>query len=123
QAVATGMRHALRPAPRIADTELPNWLAVALVIAAGLVLLGHGLPLTIAANATVILLVPFVVLGLAVVHVATSGLRARRLLLGGLYAVTAVLTWPVIVLIALGLIEQGFGLKRRIAATAPGGSK
>jgi len=108
---------------KIAETELPNWLAIALVIAAGVVLLGHGLIGTIAANATVILLVPFVVLGLAVVHLATRGVRARGFLLGGLYAVTAILTWPLIVIIALGLIEQGFGLKRRIAAAAPGGTK
>jgi len=123
QAITTGMRRALRPALKIAETELPNWLAIALVIAAGVVLLGHGLIGTIAANATVMLLVPFVVLGLAVVHLATRGVRARGFLLGGLYAVTAILTWPLIVIIALGLIEQGFGLKRRIAAAAPGGTK
>jgi predicted membrane protein DUF2232 len=123
QAITTGMRRALRPALKIAETELPNWLAIALVIAAGVVLIGHGLIGTIAANATVILLVPFVVLGLAVVHLATRGVRARGFLLGGLYAVTAILTWPLIVIIALGLIEQGFGLKRRIAAAAPGGTK
>jgi len=123
QAITTGMRRGLRPALKIAETELPNWLAIALVIAAGVVLLGHGLIGTIAANATVILLVPFVVLGLAVVHLATRGVRARGFLLGGLYAVTAILTWPLIVIIALGLIEQGFGLKRRIAAAAPGGTK
>jgi hypothetical protein len=123
QAITTGMRRGLRPALKIAETELPNWLAIALVIAAGVVLLGHGLIGTIAANATVMLLVPFVVLGLAVVHLATRGVRARGFLLGGLYAVTAILTWPLIVIIALGLIEQGFGLKRRIAAAAPGGTK
>ena len=123
QAITTGMRRALRPALKIAETELPNWLPIALVIAAGVVLLGRGLIGTIAANATVILLVPFVVLGLAVVHLATRGVRARGFLLGGLYAVTAILTWPLIVIIALGLIEQGFGLKRRIAAAAPGGTK
>jgi predicted membrane protein DUF2232 len=123
QAITTGMRRGLRPALKIAETELPNWLAIALVIAAGVVLLGHGLIGTIAANATVILLMPFVVLGLAVVHLATRGVRARGFLLGGLYAVTAILTWPLIVIIALGLIEQGFGLKRRIAAAAPGGTK
>lgn len=116
QAISIRSRRALRPAPAIAETELPNWLAVALAIAAGLALLGPGVLGTLGANATVVLLVPFVVLGLAVVHAATRGLRARRLLLGGLYAVTAILTWPMIAIIALGLIEQGFGLKRRMAA-------
>ena len=31
QAITTGMRRALRPALKIAETELPNWLAIALV--------------------------------------------------------------------------------------------
>jgi hypothetical protein len=29
QAITTGMRRALRPALKIAETELPNWLAIA----------------------------------------------------------------------------------------------
>jgi len=123
QAITTGLHRALRPALKIGETELPNWLAIALVITAALVLFSGGLLGLIAANATVILLVPFVVLGFAVVHVATRGVRARGFLLGALYTVTAVLTWPLIIIIALGLIEQGFGLKRRIAAAAPGGVK
>jgi hypothetical protein len=123
QGVTTGLHRALRPALRIGETELPNWLGIALLIAGGLVLFAGGLLGLLAANATVILLVPFVVLGFAVVHVATRGVRARGFLLGGLYAVTALLTWPLLVIIALGLIEQGFGLKRRMAAAASGGVK
>lgn len=121
QAIAVKGRRALRPAPEIADTELPNWLAIALAIAAGLALLGPGMLGNLGANATAVLTVPFLMLGLAVVHATTRGLRARRLLLGGIYAVTAILTWPVLAIIALGLIEQGFGLKRRFAAPRPGG--
>jgi hypothetical protein len=120
-AIAVKGRRALRPAPEIAATELPNWLAMALAIAAGLALLGPGMLGTLGANATAVLTVAFLMLGLAVVHAVTRGFRARGLLLGGLYAVTAILTWPVLVIIALGLIEQGFGLKRRFAAPRPGG--
>jgi hypothetical protein len=107
---------AARPAPDIATTELPKVMAAGLAIAGGLALLGPGALGVIGANATVVLTVPFLVLGLAVVHAATKGVRARTLLLGGLYAVTAILTWPVIVIVALGLIDQGFGIKRRFAA-------
>ncbi len=121
QAIAVKAGRALRPAPQMAETELPNWLAVALAVAAGLALLGPGMIGTLGANATVVLTVPFLMLGLAVVHAATRGLRSRGLLLGGLYVVSAILTWPVIAIIALGLIEQGFGLKRRFVAPRPGG--
>jgi hypothetical protein len=121
EAIALRARRAARPAPDIAQTELPKALAAGLVAAAALALLGPGTLGAIGANATLVLTVPFLVLGFAVVHAATKGLRARRLLLGGLYAVTAILTWPVIVIVALGLIDQGFGIKRRFAATRPGG--
>lgn len=121
QAVALKTGRSARPAPDIAATELPRVLAAGLAIMAGLALLGPGALGVVGANATVVLTVPFLVLGFAVVHAATKGLRARGLLLGGLYAVTAILTWPVIVIVALGLIEQGFGLKRRFAAPRPGG--
>jgi hypothetical protein len=121
QAMALKTGRAARPAPDIAATELPRIVAAGLAIMAGLALVGPGALGVVGANATVVLTVPFLVLGFAVVHAATKGLRARRLLLGGLYAVTAILTWPVIAIVALGLIEQGFGIKRRFAASRPGG--
>ena len=116
QAFALKTGRAARPAPELAATELPRGLAAAFAVAAGVALLGPGTLGLVGSNATVVLAVPFLVLGFAVVHAATRGLRARTLLLGGLYAATAVLTWPVVVIVALGLIEQGFGLKRRFAA-------
>ena len=121
QSVLLRAGRAARPAPDIATTELPRVLAAGLAIVGGLALLGPGALGVVGANATVVLTVPFLVLGLAVVHAATKGVRARALLLGGLYAVTAILTWPVIVIVALGLIDQGFGIKRRFAAPGPGG--
>jgi hypothetical protein len=116
QAIALKAGRALRPAPDIAATELPRAVSAALVLAAGLALIGPGVLGVIGANATMVLTVPFLLLGFAVVHAATRGFKARGLLLGGLYAATALTTWPVIAIVALGLIEQGFGLKRRLAA-------
>jgi hypothetical protein len=121
EGIALKTGRAARPAPDIAETELPRAVAAALAVAAGFALLAPGALGVIALNVTVVLTVPFLVLGFAVVHAATKGVRARGLLLSGLYVVTAILTWPVIVIVALGLIEQGFGLKRRFAAPRPGG--
>lgn len=121
QALALKTGRAARPAPDIAATELPKLVAAGLAIMAGLGLLGPGALGIVGVNGAVVLTIPFLVLGFAVVHAATKGIRARGLLLGGLYAVTAILTWPVIAIVALGLIEQGFGLKRRFAAPRPGG--
>jgi hypothetical protein len=116
QAIALKAGRALRPAPDIAATELPRGVSLALIAAAALALIGPGVLGVIGTNGTVVLTVPFLLLGFAVVHAATRGFKARGLLLGGIYVGTALTTWPVIVIVALGLIEQGFGLKRRLAA-------
>lgn len=121
QAIVQKSGRAARPAPDISQTELPRALAATLAVSAGIALLAPGTLGLVGANATVLFTVPFVVLGFSVVHAATRGMRTRGLLLGGLYAATAIFTWPVIVIVALGLIEQGFGLKRRFAAPRPGG--
>ena len=121
QAIALRSGRALRPAPDIAETQLSNLLAAALAVAAALAFWAPGTLGLVAANATAVLNLPFLVLGLAVVHAAARGLRGRGLLLGAVYTATAILAWPALAIIGLGLIEQGFGLKRRFAAPRPGG--
>ena len=113
--VRTG--RARRPSPDISATELPRWIPAALGITVLLALLGSGTPKLIAANAVAVLAVAYLILGLAVVHAASRGMRGRPALLGFLYAIMAVLAWPMLVIAALGLIDQLAGLKRRIAAS------
>ena len=122
QAIASRSRRALRPAPDIAETELPNLLVVALAVAAALAFWTSGTLGVIAANVTVVLSLAFLILGLAVIHAAAKGLRGRRLLLTAVYTMIALVGLPGLAIIGLGLIEQGFGLKRRFAAPRPGGA-
>jgi hypothetical protein len=122
QAIASRSGRALRPAPDIAETELPHLLAGALAVAAALAYWTSGALGVVAANAAVLLSLPFLILGLAVIHAAAKGIRGRRLLLTAVYTMIALVGLPALAIIGLGLIEQGFGLKRRFAAPRPGGA-
>jgi len=61
------------------------------------------------------LLMAFAMLGFAVLHAITRGMSARALVLGALYAATAILGWPVLAISILGLAETAFNIRNRFA--------
>jgi hypothetical protein len=63
------------------------------------------------------LLMAYGVLGFAVLHAITRGMKARGLVLGCIYAAVLVIGWPVFALCLLGLIETAIDLRARIART------
>jgi hypothetical protein len=103
----------------MADLALPPALPMALVAAALAWAIADGALGFIGRNAAVILLVPFLFLGLAVVHAFARASRFRSWLLVSAYGSMLVLGWPVLLVAILGLFEQGLGLRRRIAGGPP----
>jgi hypothetical protein len=61
------------------------------------------------------LLMAFAMLGFAVLHAITRGMRSRAIVLPTVYAATIVLGWPVLVLSLLGLAEAAFKIRHRVA--------
>jgi hypothetical protein len=61
------------------------------------------------------LLMAFAMLGFAVLHAITRGMRSRAIVLPTVYAATIVLGWPVVVLSLLGLAEAAFNIRHRVA--------
>ena len=61
------------------------------------------------------LLMAFAMLGFAVLHAITRGMSARALVLGAVYAATAILGWPVLAISILGLAETAFNIRNRFA--------
>lgn len=107
-----------RPWPDIPSMELPRGAALGLLAGFG----GSLLPglLSVAAElVAATFLFAFMLLGLAVMHMATRGVPARGLILVALYALTL---QPLagVFLAGLGLSEQLFGLRRRLAARRGG---
>jgi hypothetical protein len=122
QGALAGFGWACRPAPSLAKITLPWWALVPLVLALLAATLGRNLPegdevAFAGSNLTVILLVPFLFLGLGVVHALTQRSTRRTWLLAGVYGAVLIFGWPIPLIVALGVIEQWVGLRRRYVAT------
>ncbi|HEY4136705.1 MAG TPA: DUF2232 domain-containing protein [Alphaproteobacteria bacterium] len=117
QSLLARSRHSRRPAPRYAAVELPSWYAsaTAAVAAAALVTpwMDLGALTFVARNAALAMLVPFFLVGLAVVHVWTRRWPARGVTLTGCYLLLLVFGWPVLLVAGLGFMEQWLLLRRR----------
>jgi hypothetical protein len=105
-----------RPWPDLAAMSFPRPLALMLIGAAIVTMLGGMLGI-VAGVLVAGLLMAYGVLGFAVLHAITQGLSARGLVIGGVYAAVLVIGWPVLALCLLGLIETAIDLRARIART------
>lgn len=109
-----------RPGAAMASLELPVWMAgMPLLIIPAALLPGETVGI-LARNILLILLVPFLFLGLAALHrLAARGGASRTVLLVAMYLFILFVGWPVVLVIGLGLIEHGLGLRRRTVAACP----
>ena len=115
QGALVRMGHPRRPSPIWREVRLPRWLAPVLAIAVVAALVTGEIG-TYGINAAVISTLPFMLVGLAVLHAVSSRWPARGLALGLVYATTVILGWPAIVVAALGVIDQWIPLRRPQAA-------
>lgn len=110
-----------RPEPAWSALSLPSWLMTATAAASLAALVGRGTTVGfVGGNAALALCVPYVFLGFATAHALSAKLAWRRPLLWGLYLATFVLGWPVLLMAALGFVEDWTGLRRRVAGERPG---
>jgi hypothetical protein len=110
--VSGGLR---RPWPDLAAITFPP-MALTLLAAA---LAGSFLPGIAGLVGTIFtasLLMAYALLGLAVMHKLSQPLKARGLMLGGLYALIAVFGWPLLAMALVGLADSAFDLRGRAAA-------
>jgi len=61
------------------------------------------------------LLMAYALLGFAVLHHITRGMKARPLLLGGAYVSVMVLGWPALLMMLLGLADTALNIRGRVA--------
>ena len=113
QALAVRLGRNLRPSPDIAELSLPRWLMYLAGSAALLSLLGGGGLADFGRSLLLVLLVPYLLQGLAVAHAFARRLAAPRLALAALYAALVLLGWPVLLVAVLGLVEDWAQLRRR----------
>lgn len=116
QYIAIRVGRNVRPAPRLPEMSLPFGLAGAMLAAAVIWrLAGPGLVGFVSLNLALMMLVPFFLLGLAVIHAVSRGWPSRTPILVTMYLIMVFIGWPVILVAALGLAEQWTGLRQRLA--------
>ena len=107
-----------RPWPELRSAELPPMTLATLCVAIAFSFAG-GLLGILAQIVTAALMMAYALIGFAVLHTLTLGLKSRALWLGCIYAIVAVFGWPVLAMVALGLAESVFGLRRRYLQGRP----
>ena len=94
--------------------SFPRSVVAALAVAMALSFVG-GLVGIIAGVLSASLMMAYGILGFAVLHAITRGIKSRPFVLGGVYASVAVFGWPMLALCLLGLAETAFDLRARVA--------
>jgi hypothetical protein len=112
QAIAVRIGRNRRPTPQLSEVELPGWLWPAMAVAALLAVLGEG-PGFLGRSLLIVLVVPYVFLGLAVIHAAARRFSHRRLALGVFYGAMMLLGWPILAVLLLGFIEDWAHVRQR----------
>lgn len=107
-----------RPAPDIADLTLPRWTAGLLAASLLVAIVAHGDIGYLGANLAPVFALSYVFAGLAVLHAVMRRHPGRIVILVPAY-LALLLGWPVLLVVACGMIDQWFGLRQRFAAGLP----
>ena len=108
-----------RPWPDLKSTELPPMTLAALSAAIAFCFTG-GLLAMLAQIVTAALLMAYALIGFAVLHTLTLGLKGRALWLSCTYVMRAgVGGWLIVAMVALGLADAVFGFRQRYLQRRP----
>lgn len=107
-----------RPWPDLRTAALPPMTLVALCVALALCFAG-GIVGIFAQIISASLLMAYALTGFAALHMLTTGMKSRVMVLVMAYAMVLVLGWPIIAMAGLGLADAFFGFRQRFLAHRP----
>jgi hypothetical protein len=107
-----------RPWPDLSAMSFPPYAAALLGIAIAATFM-PGLAGLIASLFAATLTLAFAVLGFAVIHAVTRGVKGRPAMLAGAYGVVAITGWPVLIMALIGLAETRFRIRARAGRSGP----
>lgn len=119
QGVLSKSGKALRPSPKYGEMTLPDFASWVFILCAAITVFGSGDIEYIARNLTMVMALPFMALGLTIIHMAVRLTRFSGALLAAFYLLLLLSIWVALPVIGLGLIEQWIGLRKRILALTP----
>ena len=114
QAILVKSGQSIRPKTSYSNWFLPRELNLGLAIALTGALFDGTIGL-IGFSIGMLLLLPYFLLGLAVIHVISRRFQGREFMLASLYLVLLLLMWPALLIILVGLTEQWTDLRNRWA--------
>lgn len=115
QALVSRWGVAQRPSPSMATFTAPRWCMTPLLVGAVLSLVASGSLMVIGTAVLIVFLVPYLFVGLGVVHVWLRRWPGQAITLGLFYASLVIFLYPLAFVIAgLGLIEEWAQLRRRM---------
>ncbi|HEX5080043.1 MAG TPA: DUF2232 domain-containing protein [Geminicoccaceae bacterium] len=114
QALAVRLGWNRRPSPDLSGLELPSWLWPALGAAAAVALLGDQGWGFLGRSLLIVFTVPYVFLGLAVIHTLVRRWSHPGWLLAAVYGALVLLGWPILAVLLLGFVEDWAHLRRRL---------
>ena len=109
----------LTPAFRYSEITAPDRLYWALVGSGVLVLLGTDSFEYLGRNLTVIVCIPFLFVGLGVLHTAARQLRSPTIALVVFYFFLIVLSWPAIIAVLIGFFEKWTKFRDKLTSNGP----
>ena len=101
--------------PRMSRLTMPRWTSVVTVVALAVGAAGSGEVRFIGVNLAIMAAVPVMFGGFAVVHSWTDKYPAYWPVVPGLYVVSFVVGWTIPLVVALGMVEQWFGLRHKMS--------
>lgn len=114
QALAARFGWNRRPTPDLALIELPSWLWPAVGVTGLMALIGDGGWGFLGRSLLIVFVVPYVFLGLAVIHALVRRLSHATWALVAVYGALVVLGWPILAVLLLGFVEDWAHLRRRL---------
>jgi hypothetical protein len=102
-----------RPWPQLSDMAFPAYAPLLAVVAA----VGFFLPGMLGIASSVLLgcmITVYAILGFAVLHAITRGMKTRPFTLGSAYVAVLILGWPALALSLLGLADSAFDFRGRL---------
>jgi hypothetical protein len=101
-----------RPSPALGTLSLPMWFPVVPVLATVAIVLG-GTMRFLGINIMIVLIVPFCLAGLAVLHTIAYRFSRPAILLVSFYVLAGLFGWPLLLITFLGLIDASLRLRGR----------
>jgi hypothetical protein len=105
---------AWRPSPDLATLALPMWLPLLLAVATAAAAFG-GDARFLGVNVMILLIVPFCLAGLAVLHRVARRLSHPAMALAAFYVAATVFGWPLLLIALVGLLDSALGQRRLFA--------